>query len=57
MEYYYNIVAISWSTVGRKLIATGKEWFTARVAQGVSVWEVLLPATDRQSERQRYGSR
>jgi len=53
MEYYCNIVAISCSVTGRKLIATGYEQFTARVVQAVSVLEVLLAATDRQRERQR----
>ena len=53
MEYYYNIVAISWSIAGTKLIATGNEQFTARVSQDVSVFEVLLPATDRERQRQK----
>jgi hypothetical protein len=52
MEYYYNIVAISWSIAGRKLIATGNQQFTGRVAQGVSVFEVLyLLMTGREKGR------
>ena len=52
MVYYYNIVAISWSIAGRKLIATGNRQFTARVAQGVSVFEVLyLLLTGREKGR------
>jgi hypothetical protein len=38
MEYYCNIVAISWSIAGRKLIANGNEQFTARVAQDGFCW-------------------